>query len=266
MADLERLVPLRTGGEKPPVFCVHAVSGSAYAYAGLARLLDDDRPVHGFEAPGFDNDRTPVRSLSALADEYTDVLREFHPGGPYLLLGWSLGGLVAFEMAKRLTAAGDVVDQLVLVDAGIPEVTDLPPEQEILRRFVLDMAGTSAESPPGLDELAATWAADVDPDTAFEQVEDAGILPEELDAYLLGEQYAVFRAHLAGFYSIEVTGSHAGPSIHVLAEHSPAEDMRWGRFLPDLVEHTVPGSTHHSIWTGDSLLELSRLVRKRLGD
>ncbi|WP_337662315.1 enolase C-terminal domain-like protein [Actinoalloteichus sp. AHMU CJ021] len=63
----------------------------------------------------------------------------------------------------------------------------------------------------------------------------------------------------------EVTGSHPGPAVHVLAEASPAQDMRWQRFLPDLVEHTVPHSTHHSIWTGDSLLELSRLVREHLG-
>ncbi|MCP2330557.1 thioesterase domain-containing protein [Actinoalloteichus caeruleus] len=265
MPDLERLVPLRTGGHLPPVFCVHAVSGSAYAYAGLARLLGDDRPVHGFEAPGFDNDRTPVGSLTALADEYTDILRAAHPDGTYLLLGWSLGGLVAFEMAKRLTQAGDVVDLLVLVDAGLPRVMDLPPERDILVRFVRDMAGTSGESPAGLDELAATWAPDVAPGAVFEEVERAGVLPEEFDSHLLGEQYAVFRAHLKAFYSIEVTGSHPGPAVHVLAEASPAQDMRWQRFLPDLVEHTVPHSTHHSIWTGDSLLELSRLVREHLG-
>jgi thioesterase domain-containing protein len=265
MADLERIVPLNTGGDLPPLFCVHAVSGSAYSYAGLARMLGD-RPVYGFEAPGFDNDRTPVPSLPALAEEYTEILREFQPEGPYRLLGCSLGGLVAFEMAKRLTAAGAEVALLFLVDAGMPTVMDLPPERETLVRYIRDMAGTSDESPPGLDELAAGWPEDPDPETVFEQVEAAGILPEEIDAYLLGDQYAVFHALLEGFYAIEVAGTHAGPSVHVLAERSPAEDMRWGRLLPDLVEHTVPDSTHHSIWTGDALAELGRLVRKHLGD
>lgn len=265
MADLERIVPLNTGGDLPPLFCVHAVSGSAYSYSGLSRLLGD-RPVYGFEAPGFDNDRTPVPSLPALAEEYTEILREFQPEGPYRLLGWSLGGIVAFEMAKRLTAAGAEVALLFLVDAGMPIVMDLPPERETLVRYIRDMAGTSDVSPPGLDELAAGWPEDPDPATVFEQVEAAGILPEEIDAYLLGEQYAVFHALLEGFYSIEVAGTHAGPSVHVLAERSPAQDMRWGRLLPDLAEHTVPDSTHHSIWTGDALAELGRLVRKHLGD
>ncbi|PSL51956.1 thioesterase domain-containing protein [Saccharothrix carnea] len=262
MADLERIVPLHTGGDLPPLFCVHAVSGSAYAYSGLSRLLGD-RPVYGFEAPGFDNDRAPVPSLPALAEEYVEILREFQPEGPYRLLGWSLGGLVAFEMAKRL---GSDVELLFLVDAGMPTVMDLPPERETLVRYIRDMAGTSDQSPPGLDELAAGWPEDPDPETVFEQVEAAGILPEEIDAYVLGDQYAVFHALLEAFYSIEVTGTHAGPSVHVLAERSPAEDMRWGRLLPDLVEHTVPDSTHHSIWTGDALAELARLVRKHLGD
>ncbi|GAA2677520.1 MULTISPECIES: alpha/beta fold hydrolase [Actinosynnema] len=265
MADLERIVPLGGGGGKTPLFCVHAVSGSAYSYAGLARSLDD-RPVFGFEAPGFDNDRTPVSSLPELAREYVEVLREFRPDGPYLLLGWSLGGLVAFEMAKLLTAGGAEVGLLFLVDAGMPVVMDLPPERETLVRYVRDMAGTSDVSPPGLDELAEGWPPDADPEEVFEQVEAAGILPEEFDAYVLGEQYAVFRALLAGFYAIEVAGTHEGPSVHVLAERSPAEDMRWAPRLPALVEHTVPGSTHHSIWTGDALAELARLVREHLGD
>ncbi|WNV87077.1 alpha/beta fold hydrolase [Umezawaea sp. Da 62-37] len=265
MADLERIVPLNAGGDLPPLFCVHAVSGSAYSYAGLARALGD-RPVLGFEAPGFDNDRTPVPSLTALAEEYVGILREFRPEGPYLLFGWSLGGLVAFEMAKRLVEAGAEVGLLFIVDAGMPIVMDLPPERETLVRYIRDMAGTSNESPPGLDELAAGWPDDADPEVVFEQVEAAGILPEEIDAYVLGEQYAVFHALLEGFYSIDVAGTYEGPAVHVLAEHSPTEDMRWDKRLPDLVEHTVADSTHHSILTGDALAELVRLVHKHLGD
>lgn len=265
MPDLDRIVPLNSGGDLPPLHCVHAVSGSAYSYGGLARLLGD-RPVYGFEAPGFDNDRPPVPSLLALAEEYAEILREFQPDGPYRLLGWSLGGLVAFEMAKQLTAAGAEVALLFLVDAGMPIVMDLPPERETLVRYIRDMAGTSDKSPPGLDELAAGWSDNPDTKAVFEQVETSGILPDEIDAYVLGEQYAVFHALLEGFYSINVTGTHAGPSVHVLAERSPAEDMRWGGLLPDLEEHIVAGSTHHSIWTGDALVELSRLVRKYLGE
>lgn len=261
--DLDRLVPLQPEGSRVPLFCVHAVSGSAYSYAGLTRLLGDDQPVYGFEAPGFDNDRAPVDSLPELAAEYTGILRAFRPSGEYRLLGWSLGGLLAYEMAKLLTAAGAEVSVLVLVDSGLPSPAPLPPERDILIRYIRDMMGLSDETPAALRSLFADWPEDVRPAFVFAAVEESGLLPEEFDAELLADQYAVFRAHLAGFYSIEVAGVHDGPAAHIIAEQSPAEDMRWERLLPALKEYTVPG-THHSVWTGDSLAAVSRIVKETL--
>lgn len=263
--DLDRILPLQTDGSRPPLFCVHAVSGSAYSYAGLARQLGPDQPVYGFEAPGFDNDRAPVRSLTELADEYTAILRAFQPGG-YRLLGWSLGGLVAFEMAKRLTASGAQVEALIMIDASLPVAMPLPPEHEILRRFIRDMMGISDETPPEVEAVFAGLPGDLAPGTAFEAVLEAGILPEEMDAELLGDQYAVFHALLEGFYSIDVVGPYPGPAVHILAERSPAEDMRWGRVIPGIREHTVPGSTHHSIWTGQNIVTLTGIVQRILQD
>jgi thioesterase domain-containing protein len=263
--DLDRIVPLQTGGDRTPLFCVHAVSGSAYSYAGLARLLGPDQPVYGFEAPGFDNDRTPVRSLPTLAAEYTEILREFRPSGEYRLLGWSLGGLMVFDIAKRLTALGMKVSTLILVDAGLPQVMPLPPERDILIRFIRDMMGRSDQMPTELEALFADWPPDVAPAVTFAAVEESGILPEEFDADLLGSQYDVFRAHLEGFYSLDITGQYDGPAVHVMAEQSVAEDMPWSRFLPALKEYTVPG-THHSIWTGENLVTLSQIIQATLDD
>lgn len=267
--DLDRIVPLQTSGSLPPLYCVHAVSGSAYSYAGLARMLGPDQPVYGIEAPGFDNERQPIGSLPALAEEYTALVREFSRqqygvDGGYCLLGWSIGGTLAFEMAKRLVAAGVTVSRLVLVDAGLPTVMPLPPEREILRRYVRDIMGRSEDSPPELDAVLEGLPADVAPEVVFEAVERAGILPEEIDADLLATQYAVFRAHLSALYSMELAGSYDGPVTHLLATQSPPEeDMRWSSFAPDLIEATMPG-THHSIWTGDNLAVLAEAVRQSL--
>jgi thioesterase domain-containing protein len=264
--DLDRILPLQPDGSLPPLFCVHAVSGSAYSYAGLARHLGPSQPVYGFEAPGFDNDRPPVRRLTELADEYTAILREFQPSGQYRLLGWSLGGLVAFEMAKRLAAAGTPADALIMVDAGLPVPSPLPPEREILHRFIRDMMGLSDERPPEVEAVFGNLPADLAPETAFEAVVRAGILPEEMDAALLSDQYSVFHALLEGFYSISVTGPYAGPAVHILAERSAADDMRWSPVIPRIREHTVPGSTHHSILTGKNLMALTGIVQRVLAD
>jgi thioesterase domain-containing protein len=262
--DLDRILPLQPHGLRPPLFCVHAVSGSAYSYAGLARQLGPDQPVYGFEAPGFDNDRPPVRSLTDLADEYTAILLEFHPVRSYRLLGWSLGGLVAFEVAKRLTAAGARAETLIMVDAGLPVPSPLPPEREVLRRFIRDMMGRSDEAPPEVEAIFRGLPLELTPETAFAAVAEAGVLPAEMDAALLAGQYAVFRALLEGFYSIDITGPYTGPAVHILAEQSPAHDMRWCPVIPRVREHTVTGSTHHSIWTGTNLVTLTGIVRSVL--
>jgi thioesterase domain-containing protein len=264
--DLDRIVPLQTEGSRTPLFCLHAVSGSAYSYAGLSRALGADQPVYGFEAPGFDNDRTPVRSLPDLAAEYTEILREFRPSGDYRLLGWSLGGLLAYEMAKRLTAGGARVTSLIMVDAGKPEVMPLPPERDILTRFIRDMMGLSEETPPELAALSKGWPEDADPERVFADVEASGLLPEEFDAELLDGQYGVFRAHLEGFYSVELAGLYDGRSVHVMAEQSPAEDMDWSPLIPGVEEHTIPGTTHYTIWNGENLLALSRIVQQTFDD
>src|SRR5690348_9684363 len=139
--DLERLVPLRGSGHRNPLFCVHPVSGSAYAYTGLVKSLPAEQPVFGFEAPGFDNDRTPVNRMPVLAEEYSRILSEFQPSGGYQLLGWSIGGVLAYDTALKLAAAGTPVARLVLVDSGLPYLAELPPEKAIVARFLADLAG-----------------------------------------------------------------------------------------------------------------------------
>ncbi|MFC5908684.1 alpha/beta fold hydrolase [Streptacidiphilus monticola] len=265
-ADLNRLVPLQQGHGRPALYCVHAVSGSAYSYAGLARLLGPGQPVVGLEAPGFDDERTPVRSLPALSAEYADTLTEYQPDGPIQLLGWSMGGVIAFDMAQRLTAAGREVARVVLVDSGLPWVAPLPVEREIQRRFMNDIIGIAALDQEQAAGIAAVFAGrpdDSDPEETFEAVEATGILPEELDAWVLGERYAVFRAHIEALFGFAVSGSYAGPVTHILSAESPSQYMRWDKVASDLTEHTLPG-THHSIWAGESLVAMAALVRQVL--
>lgn len=259
----ELLVRLRDGSG-PALFCVHPVSGSAYAYRGLARLLPAGQPVYGIEAPGFDNDRTPVASLPELADEYAAMLRAFAPGTAYRLLGWSLGGAVAFETAKRLCAAGEKTAALILVDAPVPHVRPLPPERDILLAFVTDMLGAAQQAvPPAARALIDGLPADARPPDVFRRIESAAILPCELDAATLAGQYAVFRGLLDGFNSLDVTGSCDADALHIRAEMSPRHAMDWSGALPRLREMTLAG-THHTIWGGQGLVTMSEAVQATL--
>jgi thioesterase domain-containing protein len=263
VSDLDRIVPLTQGGGATPLFCVHASSGSAYSYLGLAQLLGPGRPVYGIEAPGFDGARAPVRSLPALSTEYAQTLRQFRPDGDFLLLGWSLGGIIAFDTAQRLARAGAYVRRVIMIDVCLPWVEALPPEKEIVRLFLRDILATVEAALPVLDRILDGQPDDASCEAILLAAERSGALPADLDPDLLTERYAVFRALIEASYGFEVTEPYHGPVEHVIAAESPREYMRWDTVATDLTEHVVPGN-HHSIWRGDGLVRLTDLVRSVL--
>ncbi|OKI09490.1 non-ribosomal peptide synthetase [Streptomyces sp. CB02923] len=113
---LDVLLPLRTHGSKPPVFCVHAGSGLGWSYSGLLRHLDPDVPVYAVQAAGLDGSGNLPHSVEEMAAHYADRITELQPDGPYHLLGWSFGGIVAHRMADLLEKRGKRVGLLTLLD------------------------------------------------------------------------------------------------------------------------------------------------------
>lgn len=123
-----RLVPLRTTGSRRPLFCVlHPDDLSRVAYFPLTRLLPTAVPVWGVQPPPEDAAGRPLGTLEDFASECIAAIRTVQPSGPYQLAGHSWAGLLAFEMAQQLQAAGEPVSLLCLLDA-LPYRTpgDLP--------------------------------------------------------------------------------------------------------------------------------------------
>ncbi|MBL1102148.1 amino acid adenylation domain-containing protein [Streptomyces coffeae] len=110
------LVPIRPEGTRPPLFMVHPMGGNVLCYVRFARHLPDDQPLYALQAAGADPGTRPLRTVEELADSYLAALRKVQPHGPYVLGGWSFGGFVAFEIARRLRASGEDVARLVLLD------------------------------------------------------------------------------------------------------------------------------------------------------
>jgi thioesterase domain-containing protein len=107
------LVPIQTSGGRPPFFCVTAGYGDILALADLARHLGPDQPFYGLQPP----EREAAASLDALVTEYMAEMRRIQPRGAYRLGGYCSGGLVAFEMARRLLQQGESVSCLALMEA-----------------------------------------------------------------------------------------------------------------------------------------------------
>ncbi|MCC7203678.1 MAG: AMP-binding protein [Phycisphaeraceae bacterium] len=124
------LVPVRPTGHRLPLFLVHPGNGSPACFGLLARLLNPDQPVYAFRAPGLLGECWPLMSLHAMARRYVQELLTVAPHGPYLLGGRCAGGLIAIEMARRLTRAGRPVSNVILIDTPHP-----PPPRSAVRRF-----------------------------------------------------------------------------------------------------------------------------------
>ncbi|WP_432760418.1 amino acid adenylation domain-containing protein [Pseudomonas entomophila] len=106
--------------ERPALFCLHAGFGTVFDYEPLARQLEGRRRVYGLQCRMLLDRDWQDDSLQGMAIDYAQYIRQKQPQGPYLLLGWSLGGTLAVLVAEELRRQGQVVDFLGLVDSFIP--------------------------------------------------------------------------------------------------------------------------------------------------
>jgi thioesterase domain-containing protein/acyl carrier protein len=185
------LVPLQARGQGRPLFLVHPVGGNVFCYRDLARSLD--RSVYGLQAVP---DWEPA-SLESLASRYLEAVQEVQPQGPYLLGGWSLGGTIAYEMARQLEGSGERVELLTMIDVAAPEVAGEEPEDAaLLVRLAEDLVRLSGrpvslgpevleglDLEAGLDRLLALGRAE-------------GVLPPDVETAQLRELFELFRRNL----------------------------------------------------------------------
>ena len=110
------LVTIQPEGSKPPFFCVHGVGGNVVGFHELAKRMKPDFPFYGLQSQGLDGKSDLLTTIENMAVHYLKEIREVQPSGPYHLGGFSMGGLVAYEMAQQLVAAGEEVGLVVLFD------------------------------------------------------------------------------------------------------------------------------------------------------
>jgi len=113
----ESLVPIQPDGSRPPLFCCWPAGGAVFMYYPLAEYLGPEQPLYALQDPALDPSRNPFRSMKDIAAEAIETIRRVQPHGPYHLCGWCFGGTLAYEMACQLTAAGESVRRLILMDS-----------------------------------------------------------------------------------------------------------------------------------------------------
>ena len=117
LSDFEVLLPIRSAGNKPPLFCIHDAGGFSWPYSKLIRHIPAEHPIFGLQARNLTQRAMRPNSVGEMAADYLNIIRKVQPVGPYNLLGWSFGGLVAHAIATQLQSMGEEVALLALLDS-----------------------------------------------------------------------------------------------------------------------------------------------------
>jgi acetoacetyl-CoA synthetase len=111
------LVLLKAGSEEPPVFIAHGLGGSVIDFYQVVKHIRTSHAIYGMQARGIDGAEEPFDRIEDMAQYSLEAVKQLQPHGPYLLVGYSLGGLVTLEMAQHLTADGEKVALLAMLDS-----------------------------------------------------------------------------------------------------------------------------------------------------
>lgn len=136
---LDLVLPLRVGGSGPSLFCAHPIVGLSWCYRALLPHIGEQHPIYGLQPRGLRRPEPLPASMAEMARDYADQIRMTQPEGPYHLLGWSLGGNIAFAIAEELERRGHQVGLLAIMDArpDIVELTGTDADAWKLYNFVL---------------------------------------------------------------------------------------------------------------------------------
>jgi acetoacetyl-CoA synthetase len=240
-------VAMKPGNAEPPVFMIPGAPGSILQLGPLAAALRVPMPAYAIKPQGLEEGEIPCQSIEQMAEYSIAVMRAVRPNGPYLLLGYSAGGLVALEMAQQLSAAGSEVPVVVLLDTYPGKQTwpllchaEIIARQTVkalwlLRRYSPSQA--AREATRRLRSLQEYLAA-----SGVKLLTLPPVVPE-------GWSAASRRVHVATFNAGEAyrPSRYSGKVIFVqpgeVSDLEPrAPEQVWRKHLSDLEVRRVPGS------------------------
>jgi amino acid adenylation domain-containing protein len=254
---LVTLVPVDAAAESPraPFFCVHPVGGNVLCYVELARGLGSDQPFYGLQTP--DLETAEPLTVERLAAHYLRQMRAAAPVGPYHLGGWSMGAVLAYEMACQAAALGMEIATLFMIDPPAPTVSDPHDEPSLLRWFARDLGALS-----GIElDLPST----VTLETLAEAAWEAGFLARDVAVEQLAELFTLFR-HNAQALAAYRPGVYGGKVTLLAADQGAATaDLQnaWLALAP-ATEPTRLAGDHYSILRPEGAAMIAARLRQRI--
>lgn len=240
------LVPIQPCGSKPPFFCVHGVGGNVLGLHVLARLMAPDQPFYGLQAQGLDGKSPCLPTIEEMAAYYIAQIRSVQPEGPYFLGGYSLGGLIAYEMAQQLRVQSQEVAMVALLDTY---PGDLKSERKSLLRLLV----------PTREHVLRDWPEIIR--KIYLNVEQTWTVPRELKNVFRSNKNAADR-YVLKLYSGKVVLFRALEKSARVGDESYA---LWNELVSGLETHLIPGD-HRGILFDPQVQELAENLKSRINE
>jgi thioesterase domain-containing protein len=207
-----------------PIFMFHGIGSSVVDLVPLVRRLQSDQTIYALEAKGNNGKEAPLDRIEAIAQSYVRTIRQIQPHGPYFLIGYSLGGLIALESVQQLKSESEEIALLVMLDS-YPDRRYLSFPQ--YARLLLQIAKSRVK---GQDAVGRKYSSNENADRRASLV----IAIERVKA----AHYRALYNYRPRFYDGEVKFVRAGVPSHFPADPVPF----WSHVIPKLEVETVPGN------------------------
>jgi amino acid adenylation domain-containing protein len=262
------LIPIQSQGNKAPFFAVHPIGGNVLCYADLARYLGTEQPFYGLQALGLNETEKPVNSIEEMATVYIKAIQTIQASGPYYLGGWSMGGVIAFEIAQQLSAQGQTVALLTLMDSYSPILLnsvnteensseslleDINESLNIVYSFVRDLTGMFNQQIPFSEDQLSHLTSDELLAHFLTWSKQTHVLPPELGEQQIKNWFAVFQASQQALFNY-FPKAYPGKTIFFGAEESSLKNPGWHEIIKDLESQWISGD-HYSLIKNPILAE-----------
>ena len=262
-ASRSALVKIKAGSGRPPLFFVHPVGGNVLCYASLAGYLGGEQPFYGLQSTRDER----LTTIEEMAAHYLSSLREVQSQGPYHIGGWSLGGVIAYEIGKQLASMEEQA-VIFMVDSQLPSAElKVPDQRELLAYFVRDLEsliGSKTVIPwENLQNLASQEALEV----IAEHLREQRIMPPEFSSEELLAIFNVFSTNLRALFAYRPAPYRGAVTLFTssasVREHSdPA--LGWREFAAGNFEIAEIEGDHYSIMTGPQVTLLAAVLEDKL--
>jgi thioesterase domain-containing protein len=235
---------------KPPLFMIHPSGGSVHWYTDLAKSIGDDQPVYGIQAKGINNVDEIDRTVSEMAARYVDAIKSRQKSGPYYISSWSMGVVIAFEVARQLEQNGDEIGMLAMIDQGPIIPNDIADDDTdfLLNMFMgrLKTSRRKLKKIPYDEQLAVV----------LKRAQKIGLLQSDLSIEQFRNYVIMLKAQMEAWRDYDYQTYQGDVLIVKAAEQlptaSPRNDLGWSEYVTgSTTVFTIPGNHNSILWMPD---------------